>query len=101
MEVKSRFESTTSHHGPFGPPLVFLLAACSTSPLTGRSQFMVVSERMAVSQSAAAYSQMMGQLNKKKQIETCTPRRSSQSLRTDPRYSDGRWRVARMNGSSM
>ena len=54
--------------------LVFLVSACSTSPLTGRSQFMVVSDRMAVTQSAAAYSQMMGQLDKKKQIETGTPR---------------------------
>jgi len=58
------------------PALIFLvlLSACSTSPLTGRSQYMIVSERMAVTQSAAAYSQMMGQLGKKKQIETGTPR---------------------------
>ena len=56
--------------------LIFLLVltACSTSPLTGRSQYMVVSDRMAVTQSATAYSQMMGQLDKKKQIETGTPR---------------------------
>jgi predicted Zn-dependent protease len=53
---------------------VFLLQACTTSPLTGRSQYMIVSDRMAVTQSAAAYSQMMGQLDKKKQIETGTPR---------------------------
>jgi len=56
--------------------LIFLLilAGCSTSPLTGRSQYMIVSDKMAVTQSAAAYSQMMGQLDKKKQIETGTPR---------------------------
>ena len=54
--------------------LLFLLAACSTSPLTGRSQYLIVSENMAVTQSAAAYSQMMGDLGKKKQIETGTPR---------------------------
>ncbi len=35
---------------------------------------MIVSDRMAVTQSAAAYSQMMGQLDKRKQIETGTPR---------------------------
>src|SRR5712691_2269071 len=50
------------------------LAGCSTNPITGRSQFMVVSENMAVSESAAAYGQMMGQLGKKKQIEADTPR---------------------------
>ena len=35
---------------------------------------MVVSDQMAVSQSAAAYTQMMGELDKKKQIEAGTPR---------------------------
>ena len=54
--------------------LLFLLAACTTSPLTGRSQYMIVSDKMALTQSAAAYSQMMGQLDKKKQIETGTAR---------------------------
>ena len=52
----------------------FLLAGCTASPLTGRTQYMVVSDQMAVSQSAAAYTQMMGELDKKKQIETGTPR---------------------------
>jgi predicted Zn-dependent protease len=52
----------------------FLLAGCTASPLTGRSQYMVVSDQMAVSQSAAAYTQMMGALDKKKQIESDTPR---------------------------
>jgi predicted Zn-dependent protease len=54
--------------------LLALLAGCATSPLTGRDQYLLVSESMAVSQSAAAYSQMMGELSKKKQIETGTPR---------------------------
>jgi len=51
-----------------------LLASCTQNPLTGRSQLMLVSEEQAVSGSAAAYQQMMGQLDKKKQIETGTPR---------------------------
>jgi predicted Zn-dependent protease len=58
-------------------PLVALpaaLAGCSTNPITGRSQLMVVPESMAVGQSAAAYSEMMGGLAKKKQIETDSPR---------------------------
>jgi hypothetical protein len=54
--------------------LSLLLAACTTSPLTGREQFLLVSDSMAVSESAAAYAQMMGELGKKKQIETGTPR---------------------------
>jgi predicted Zn-dependent protease len=54
--------------------LLALLAGCTTSPLTGRDQFMVVSESQAVSESSAAYSQMMADLGKKKKIETGTPR---------------------------
>ena len=51
-----------------------LLAGCAQNPLTGRSQLMLVSESQAVIGSAQAYSQMMGQFDKKKQIETGTPR---------------------------
>ncbi len=51
-----------------------LLAGCTTNPITGRSQLMVVPESMAISQSAAAYSSMMGGLSKKDQIETGTAR---------------------------
>ncbi|HYN13605.1 MAG TPA: hypothetical protein VET51_13275, partial [Burkholderiales bacterium] len=51
-----------------------VLSACSQNPLTGRSQFLLVSEGMAVSQSAAAYTSMMGQLGKKKQIEADSER---------------------------
>ena len=54
--------------------LVLLLSACTTSSLTGRDQFLLVSDSMAISQSAAAYTQMMADLDKKKQIETGTPR---------------------------
>jgi predicted Zn-dependent protease len=50
------------------------LAGCSTNPITGRSQLMIVSEDTANTQSAAAYTQMMGELGKKRQIETDTPR---------------------------
>jgi len=53
---------------------VMVLSACSTNPITGRSQYLIVSENMAVTQSAAAYSSMMGGLSKKKQIEEDSPR---------------------------
>src|SRR4051812_49475347 len=46
-----------------------ILAGCSTNPITGRSQFMVVPEKMAIGESAAAYNSMMGDLGKKKKIE--------------------------------
>ena len=51
-----------------------LVAGCETNPITGRSQLMIVPESLAVSESAAAYSQMMGQLGKKKQIESDSAR---------------------------
>ncbi|HSA90759.1 MAG TPA: M48 family metallopeptidase [Burkholderiales bacterium] len=54
--------------------LLVFLAGCTTSSITGREQYLVVSESQAVSQSAAAYSQMMADLGKKKKIETGTPR---------------------------
>ncbi len=44
--------------------LVFLLAACSTNPITGRSQLMLVSEQSAIAQSAQAYQGMLSDLSK-------------------------------------
>ena len=87
--------------------LLFLLAACSTSPLTGRSQYLIVSDNMAVTQSAAAYSQMMGDLGKKKQIETGTPRAEkvreitdrliAQAVRFRPDSANWAWEVQVIN----
>jgi len=81
----------------------FLLAACTASPLTGRSQYLLVSESMAVSQSAAAYTQMMGELGKKKRIEADTPRAQkvreitdrliAQAVRVRPDSKDWAWEV--------
>jgi predicted Zn-dependent protease len=89
--------------------LIFLvcLAGCTTSPLTGRSQYMIVSDKMAVTQSAAAYSQMMGQLGKKKQIEAGTPRAEkvreitdrliAQAVRFRPESASWAWEVQVIN----
>ena len=81
----------------------FLLAGCTASPLTGRSQYMVVSDQMAVSQSAAAYTQMMGELDKKKRIEADTPRAQkvreitdrlvAQAVRVRPDAKNWAWEV--------
>src|SRR5688500_19798895 len=77
--------------------------AGTASPLTGRSQYLLVSESMAVSQSAAAYTQMMGELDKKKRIEADTPRAQkvreitdrliAQAVRVRPDSKDWAWEV--------
>jgi predicted Zn-dependent protease len=87
--------------------LVFLLNACTTSSLTGRSQYLLVSDSMAVSQSAAAYGQMMADLGKKKQIETGTPRAEKvkeitdrlvkQAVRFRPDAASWKWEVQVIN----
>ena len=88
--------------------LAFLLVpACTTSPLTGREQFLLVSDSMAVSESAAAYAQMMGELGKKKQIETGTPRAEKvkqitdklvkQAVRVRPDAASWQWEVQVIN----
>ena len=83
--------------------LLLLLAACQTSSLTGRSQYLLVSEQMAVSQSAAAYTQMMGELDKKKKIEAgserekkvreITDRLVAQAVRVRPDAKGWAWEV--------
>ena len=89
-------------------PLLFsLLQACTTSPLTGREQYLLVSDSMAVSQSAAAYSQMMADLGKKKQIETGTPRAEKvkeitdrlvkHAVRVRPDSASWKWEVQLIN----
>jgi predicted Zn-dependent protease len=84
-----------------------LLAGCSANPVTGRSQLMVVPESMAISQSAAAYSQMMGGLSKKKQVEAETPRAArvreitdrliAQAVRFRPDSAKWKWEVQVIN----
>jgi predicted Zn-dependent protease len=87
--------------------LLALLSACTTSPLTGREQFLLVSDSLAVSESAAAYSQMIGELGKKKQIETGTPRAEKvrqitdrlvkQAGRVRPDAASWKWEVQLIN----
>lgn len=82
---------------------VALAAGCTSNPITGRNQFMVVPESMAISQSAAAYSSMMGGLSKKKQVETGTPRAEklreitdrliAQAVRFRPESAKWAWQV--------
>ena len=90
-------------------PLVVLAAAagCATNPITGRSQFMVISEKMAIGESAAAYRSMMGQLDKKKKIEdgseraarvrAITDRLIAQAVRFRPEAAGWNWEVQVIN----
>ena len=84
-----------------------VLAGCETNPVTGRSQFIVVSEGQAIGESAAAYSALMGQLDKKKQIETgtarvqkvreITDRLIAQAIRIRPEAASWKWEVQVIN----
>jgi len=51
-----------------------LASGCTTNTITGRSQFMLVSEESAVKGAVSAYSNMIGQLSKKNKVETGTTR---------------------------
>jgi predicted Zn-dependent protease len=87
--------------------LLAFIAGCTTSQITGREQFLLVSDSMAVSQSAAAYTQMMSDLGKKKQIETGTPRAErvkeitdnlvKQAVRVRPDSAHWKWEVQVIN----
>ena len=90
-------------------PLAVLsfLAACAANPLTGRSQFMIVPEKLAIGQSAAAYSSMIGQLGKKKKIDVeserakkvrdITDRLIAQAVRFRPDSAGWSWEVQLIN----
>jgi predicted Zn-dependent protease len=79
------------------------LAGCQANPITGRSQLMIVPESLAVSESSAAYAQMMGQLGKKKQIEgdsarahkvrDITDRLVAQAIKLRPDSAGWNWEV--------
>jgi predicted Zn-dependent protease len=83
------------------------LAGCSTNPITGRSQLMLVSEESAERQSATAYQQMIGGLAKKGQIEhgtaralkvqQITDRLVAQAIKLKPASAKWRWEVQVIN----
>jgi predicted Zn-dependent protease len=86
---------------------VVMLAGCAANPITGRSQFMIVPEKMAIGQSAAAYSSMMGALGKKNKIDTeseragrvreITDRLIAQAVRFRPDSASWGWEVRVIN----
>ncbi|OGA72607.1 MAG: hypothetical protein A3G81_21580 [Betaproteobacteria bacterium RIFCSPLOWO2_12_FULL_65_14] len=84
-----------------------VLAGCAANPITGRGQFMVIPERMAIGQSAAAYNSMMGELGKKKKIEAegervrkvreITDKLIAQAVRFRPDTANWNWEVQVIN----
>ena len=92
----------------FLPLALLALAGCATNEVTGRSQLMIVSESMAINSSAGAYTSMMGQLGKKKQIEptdserarhvrAITDRLIAQAVRFRPDSASWKWEVQVIN----
>ena len=88
------------------------LAACSTNPITGRSQLVgLVTEQQAIQGSASAYQQMMADLDKKKkldkgtekespraqQIQAITDRLIAQAIKFRPNSASWRWEVQVIN----
>jgi predicted Zn-dependent protease len=88
------------------------LAACSTNPITGRSQLVgLVTEQQAIQGSASAYQQMMADLDKKKklekgdekdsprtqQIQRITDRLVAQAIKFRPNSASWRWEVQVIN----
>ena len=89
--------------------LLWLLAAaalsgCAANQITGRKQLLIISEEQAIASSATAYTQMMGQLDKKKQIEPVdaartkkvrdiTNRLIAQAIVLRPESKDWKWDV--------
>jgi predicted Zn-dependent protease len=83
--------------------LLFALSACSTNPITGRSQLLVISEQSAIAESAQAYQAMVGDLDKKGKLSTdtklnarvqrITDRLIDQAVNYRPETRDWNWSV--------
>jgi len=83
--------------------LFFGLAACSTNPMTGRSQVMLVSENQVISQAVSAYKQELGpyaqkgKLNENSQVvqrvRAITDRLVAQAVRYRPESAAWAWEV--------
>jgi predicted Zn-dependent protease len=88
------------------------LAGCATNPITGRSQLVgLVSESEAIQGSAAAYQQMMADLDKKQkleksgekdspraqQVQQITDRLIAQAIKFRPDSASWRWEVRVIN----
>ena len=84
------------------------LSGCTTNPITGRSQMVgLVSEGQAIQGSAQAYQELVGQLEKKKQVERdsvrvkkveeITDRLIAQAIKLRPNSAGWKWEVQVIN----
>lgn len=91
--------------------LAVALPACSTNPVTGRSQFMIVSEETAISQSTQAYSSLMGQMQRQGRIsddralnarvKAITDRVVQQAVRYRPETRRWNWQMQVVEGADV
>ena len=82
---------------------IALLVACATNPVTGRKQFIIVSESQAIAASKQAYVQMLSPLQKegkidrdpalKARIDKITGRLVAQAIRFRPETAHWEWTV--------
>ena len=83
--------------------LAALLSACSTTPVTGRKQFMLVSEDSAIAASQQAYAETIQPLQKdgkvnnnpalKARVDLITGRLVAQAVKFRPETQDWNWQV--------
>jgi predicted Zn-dependent protease len=87
--------------------LTVLLPACTTNPVTGRSQLMLVSESSAISASRQAYAEMLTPARKegrvdsdqqtKARVQRITERVVAQAVRYRPETADWDWEMSVIN----
>lgn len=80
-----------------------ILSACANAPITGRSQFLVVSENQAISMSESAYYEMLkepagnGRLDNdaklKQRVEKITARIIAQAIKFRPETANWKWSI--------
>ena len=83
--------------------LMLSIIGCATNPVTGRSQFMIISEKQAISASSEAYVKMLAPLDEKGKIDSdpalaarvnqITARLIAQAIKFRPETKDWDWRV--------
>jgi len=83
--------------------LMLAIIGCATNPVTGRSQFMLISEKQAISASSEAYVKMLAPLDEKGKIDSdpalsarvhqITARIIAQAIKFRPETKDWDWRV--------
>lgn len=84
--------------------LAAALCGCATNPITGRSQFLIVSEQSAIASSRQAYATMLGPFEKKgkvntdaalnRRVESITSRLVAQAVRYKPESRNWAWQVS-------